>query len=97
MRPERAGPERAGPERAGPERAGPSRTKPEERTEPDRAGPSAANERGLSQARPSQRDQPLLRELGWWTAWAFAAISLWGAVQAPARPSHPLPPPPPAA
>ena len=32
---------------------------------------------GIYQALPGQRDNPLLRRIGWWTAFAFACITLW--------------------
>ena len=32
---------------------------------------------GIYQALPSQRENPLLRRIGWWTAFAFGCITLW--------------------
>lgn len=32
---------------------------------------------GIYQALPAQRDNPLLRRIGWWTAFAFGCITLW--------------------
>ncbi len=32
---------------------------------------------GIYQALPAQRDNPLLRHIGWWTAFAFGCITLW--------------------
>ncbi len=32
---------------------------------------------GIYQALPAQRENPLLRRIGWWTAFAFGCITLW--------------------
>ena len=45
-----------------------------------------------SQALPTRARRPMLREIGWWTAFAFCSLSLWGAFETAA--ARQLGPPP---